>query len=97
MISDKSIQDFVKDYVKSVSYGKYKVKEVIITHIERISGFDFIVVDYKVSIYQHPDFRWSRIEEPFTPNNFTLLKSKITLDLKNYQTKRALLIDDILD
>ena len=96
MISDKSIQDFVKDHVKSVSYGKYKVKEVIITHIERISGFDFIVADYKVFLYKS-GFNYTSKNDLFTPNSYSCVDGALSIDLADPQTKRALLIDDILD
>jgi hypothetical protein len=86
MISDfnsDTIYKYLDNYIRTINnYGHYKIKEVVILKIDRVIGFQIIVVDYKVSIYK---------------SGFGFVEGSITLDLADPQTKRDLILNEIID
>jgi hypothetical protein len=100
MISDfnsDTIYKYLDNYIRTINnYGHYKIKEVVILKIDRVIGFQIIVVDYKVSLYKS-GFGFVACSDPFTPNTYSWIEGTITLDLADPQTKRDLILNEIID
>jgi len=98
MISDESVKSYILNIIKNgyKGYNRYKIKDVKFISIEHIEGFQFIVVEYKVAFYRS-NYGFIAANSNFTPNNFQWIEEIISLDLADPETKRELLLNDVLD
>lgn len=91
------IYKYINNYIRTTNnYGHYKIKEVVIVKIEQVIGFELIVVDYKVSLYKS-GLGFVAKNDSFTPNTYSWVEGTITLDLADPQTKRDLILNQIID
>ena len=94
--SSDAIYNYLDNYIRTINnYGQYKIKEVVMLKIEQVIGFEIIVVDYKVSLYKS-GFGFVTCSDPFTPNTYSWVEGTITLDLADPQTKRDLILNQII-
>lgn len=95
--SSDTIYKYLDNHIRTINnYGIYKIKEVVIVKIDRVIGFELIVVDYKVSLYKS-GLGFVVKNDPFTPNTYSWVEGTITLDLADPQTKRDLILNQIID
>lgn len=95
-IKQELLDKYIDSYIRcSSNYGHYKIKEVTICKVEQIIGFEIIVVDYKVFLYKS-GLGYTSKADLFTPNTYSCVDGTLTIDLADPQTKRDILLTDII-